>query len=114
MQILTKTLLAIIYPLVLLAWITNLLLGRDRLRLHNTPSETSCWIERRGYPSTASYFSEASRLEGDDEPSAARALGRLLRCLAGLYKPPRQAAGAVYEASAHREQDIPDEIYTLW
>jgi hypothetical protein len=114
MQIVAKILLVVIYPLLVLAWLVNLLLGRDRLRLHNVPSQESCWIERRSQPSTASYFFEASCFEGGDEPSAARPLSRLLRGIARLYTPPRQAAGVVYEASADRKQGIPDEVYTLW
>ena len=114
MQVITKILLVSIYPLLLLAWLVNLLLDRNRLRLRRISSKESHWLERRRQPSTASYFSEASRSEGGDEPSAARALARFLRGIAGLYTPPRQAAGAVYEASADREQGIPDEVYTLW
>jgi hypothetical protein len=110
----TKTLLVVIYPLVLLAWLVNLLLGRNRLRLNRIPNKQSCWIERRGQPNTVTYFSEASCAEGDEKPSAARPLTRLLRGIARLYMPPRQAAGAIYKPSAEREQGIPDEVYTLW
>jgi hypothetical protein len=114
MQILTKTLLVATYSLLLLAWLVNRMLGRDRLRLHDIPSEESCWVERRGQPNTASYFAEASYAEGGTEPSAARALTHFMRVAARLYAPPRQGAGTVYKASADREQGIPDEVYTLW
>jgi hypothetical protein len=114
MRIVTKILLVAVYPFLLMAWLVNLLLGRDRLRLYNIPSEESCWIERRGQPNTATYFLEASCSEGDQKPSAARPLARLLRGIARFYTPPRQVAGAVYKPSAERERSIPDEIYTLW
>jgi len=113
-HILTKTLLIIIYPLLLLAWLVNLALGWDRLRLYGPPSKESYWSERRCQPNTSSYFSESSCTEGDGGPSAARPLIRLLRSIARLYKQPRQPAGAIYKASAEREQGIPDEVYTLW
>ena len=87
MQILTKTLLIVIYPLLLLAWLVNLVLGRDRLRLHDVPSEESCWIERRAQPTTQSYFSEESCAEGGGEPSAARPLTRL----SAWHRPPLRA-----------------------
>src|SRR5262245_33355135 len=110
----TKLLLGFIYPLVLLAWFVNFLLGRNRLRLSRISREQSCWTERRGQPSTATYFCEASCSEGDDKPSAARPLIRLLRGIARFYSPPREVAGAIYKQSAEREQGIPDEVYTLW
>jgi hypothetical protein len=113
MQISTKTLLVIIYPLLLLAWLVNLVLGRDRLRLHD-PSGDSYWIERHAQPNTISYFSEESCSEGGSEPSAARLLTRLMRGIARLYRPPQRTGRAIYKASAEREQGIPDEVYTLW
>jgi len=114
MQIPIKTLLLVIYPLLLLAWLVNRVLGRDRLHLHDIPSGESCWIERRSQPNTASYFSEESCAEGGGELSAATPLTQLLRGIARLYRPPRRASGAIYKASAEREQGIPDEVYTLW
>jgi hypothetical protein len=114
MQIPTKTLLLLIYPVVLVAWLVNQVLGRDRLRLRDIPGGESCWIERCSQPNTASYFSEESCAEGAGELSAARPLTRLLRGIARLYRPPRRATGAIYKASAEREQGIPDEVYTLW
>jgi hypothetical protein len=114
MQISTKTLLVITYPLLLLGWLVNLVLGRDRLRLHDFPDGESCWIERRAQPNITSYFSEESCAEGGVGPSATRLLTRLLRGIARLYTPPRQASGVTYKASAEREQGIADEVYTLW
>jgi len=110
----TKALLVVAYPLVLLAWLVNLVFGRDRLRLQDTQGRESCWIARQAQPSTLSYFSEQSLSEGGSEWSAARPLTRLLRGVSRLYTPPRPEKGAVYKASADREQGIPDEVYTLW
>jgi hypothetical protein len=109
-----KTLLVFIYPLVLVAWLVNSVMGRNCLRLNRIPKEQSCWIQRRGQPNTATYFSETSCSEGKAKPSAARPLARLLCGIARLYTPPRQAAGATFNPSAEREQGIPDEVYTLW
>jgi len=114
MQIPTKIFLIAIYPLLLLTWLMNLLLRRDRLRLRNVASAVSYWRERRAQPTTQSYFSEESWAEGGGEASAARPLTRLLHAIARLYAPRRQSAGGIYKASAEREQGIPDEVYTLW
>jgi hypothetical protein len=110
----TKALLIFIYPLVLAAWLVNFVLDRSRLRLNRIPTEQSCWIKRRGQPTTAAYFSEASCSEGEGKSSAARPLVRLLCGVACLFTPPRQIAGATYKRAAEREQGIPDEVYTLW
>ncbi len=111
----TRIFLIGIYPLLLLGRLLNRLHGHDRLRL-DPPADASYWIERRSQPDTISYFSETSCSEGYDEPSAARPLTLLLRCIARLFRPSLQDAGAgtIYAASAGREQRIPDEIYPLW
>ena len=115
MQSLTKTLIVIVYPLLLLAWLVNQILRRDRLRLYDVPSGESCWIERRVQQlPVLSYFSEESCSEGGGEKSTSRPLVQLFRCIARFYRPPRQVSGAIYKASADREQGIPDEVYTLW
>src|SRR6266581_814253 len=115
MQIVTKTLLVVMYPLLLLAYLVNRLLGRDSLRLDDVPSRASCWIERRRtQPTIQSYFSEESCTEGGGEPGAPRLLARFLRAIARLYRPPRRGDEPIYKASAEREQGIPDEVYTLW
>jgi hypothetical protein len=115
MLILTKTLLVIVYPLLLLAWLVNKMLRRDRLRLYDVPSAESCWIERRAqHLPVLSYFSEESCSEGGGEESTSRPLVLLLRGIARVYTPSRQVSGAMYKASADREQGIPDEVYTLW
>src|SRR4249920_2784633 len=108
----TKTLAVLTYPLALVARAVNLILRRDRLNLHDVPSNESFWIERHTQPDTASYFSERSCSEGGTEPSAAKALTELLRGIARLHRPPRKVAEGIYKASAEREQGIPDEVYT--
>jgi hypothetical protein len=111
---LTKVLLVIIYPVVLLAWLINRILRRDRLRLHSAPRGESLWIERRAQPmGPAWYFSEESFSEGSGLRSAARPLILLLCTVAALFGP-RQKQQATYTPSADREQGIPDEVYTLW
>jgi hypothetical protein len=114
MPMTTKAVLILVYPLLLLAWLVNLVLRRDRLRLRDIANDESYWIERRAQPTTQSYFSEESCAEGGGETSAARAMTRFLRVLALLYAPRRQAGGGNYKASAERERGIPDEVYTLW
>jgi hypothetical protein len=114
MHIPTKILLVVIYPLLLLAWLVNRILRRDRLRLNDVPRGESCWIERRLQPNIASYFSEESCSEGVGKLTEARPLTRLLHSIARFYMPPRETSEAIYKASAEREQGIPDEVYTLW
>ena len=115
MQILTKALIVIVYPLLLLAWLVNQILRRDPLRLYDVPSGESYWIERRAQQlPVLSYFSEESCSEGSGEGSTSRLLARLLRVIARVYTPPRQVSGTMYKPSADREQGIPDEVYTLW
>jgi hypothetical protein len=112
MNSLTRTLLVVLYPLLVLSWFVNRLLGRDHLQLLNPPAETSCWIARHSQPNTESYFSESSCCEPGDAPSAALPVILLLRNIARLYAPPREKPDAqtIYD----REQPIPDEVYTLW
>ena len=114
MQNVTKGLLVLLYPLLLLAWLVNVVLGRDRLQLHRVADGTTCWIERRAQPNTVSYFSEGSYSEGSGRSSAATPVIWALRIIAGLYKPRQRATEMVYKASAEREEGIPDEVYTLW
>jgi hypothetical protein len=114
MQISTKILLVLMYPLLLLARLLNLVSGRERLRLHEVSGGRSFWIDRRVQPNAVSYFSEHSCSEGGSERSAARPLILLLRGVARLYTPPPRSDGANYKASAEREHGIPDEVYTLW
>ena len=39
---------------------------------------------------------------------------RMLILLARLYAPPGPDPDKKYAAAADRDQDIPDEVYTLW
>src|SRR5262245_66162155 len=104
MQTLSKIFIVITYPLLLVAWLVNRVLGRDRLRLDDVQGGASCWTERRAQPALQSYFSEESCSEGDREPSAARPLIRWLFGNAQLYRPSRRAAGTMYNASAERQK----------
>src|SRR5262245_25167731 len=114
MDTLLKILLMILYLLLPLARVLNALLGRDRLRLHRSPGTASCWIERSPAPDSASYFSEDSAAEGRPRTSAAQPITHALRVLSRVYAPTHQRAEAIFTTAAHRDQDIPDEIYTLW
>src|SRR5262249_18408527 len=114
MRIPTRILLISIYPALLLARLANLILRRDRLRLHDLRSGESCWIERHARSTTQSHFSEESWVNGGGETSAAKPLSRFLCNIARLYAPGRGAGVAIYKAAAEREKGIPDEVYTLW
>jgi hypothetical protein len=107
---LTKILLALVYPLLLLARLINVLTGRDPLRSHR-PTEASLWIARDLTSTDASYFSEASPAEGRRRASLPAAL---LAWVAKMYAPPRSQPEGKFSAGADREQGIPDEMYTLW
>jgi hypothetical protein len=110
----TRILLFVLYPPLLLAWVVNVALRRDRLRLQNARTRQSHWVVRAAQPDIVSYFSEDSCVEGGEEWSAARPVIRLLRGIARLSTPRRRQGEGVYKASAEREQGIPDEVYTLW
>jgi hypothetical protein len=109
-----RILLLLIFPLLVLARIVNFVCGSDRLRLR-ARNQASFWIERRRQAGMASYFLESPPAEGGGQWSAVRPLTRLLRGLARLYavrRSPhdRSAPGA----ARHGDQNIPDEVYTLW
>jgi hypothetical protein len=110
----SNALLICVYPVLLLARFANMVLRRDRLRLHDVRNEVSFWLERPVQPTTQSYFSEESLAEGSGEASAARLVTRFLHGMARFYAPRRQPGEGNYKASAEREQGIPDEVYTLW
>ncbi len=113
MNALTRILLVVFYPLLLLARLFNTLLGSDPMRLRE-PREASCWIVRSAQPDGASYFSEKSVAEGREHRGFGRIARGPLRMLARFYSPPRGVPGEKYSAVADREQGIPDEVYTLW
>jgi hypothetical protein len=111
-SLLTRIILIVIYPLLVLAGFGNRLIGFDRLRLRKSVQATY-WVERR-QSDLASYFSEASQCEGNGEPSLAKPVVRFLESVARLHRPRRQAGEPIYKPSAERERGIPDEVYTLW
>jgi hypothetical protein len=110
----TKFLLVLMYPLVLLARAVNGVFKWDRLHLREGRREQSCWIVRQEAPDILRYFSEQSSSEGAPASSAASPILTLLWGLSRLYRPRRTSGGGRYESSAEREQGIPDEVYTLW
>lgn len=107
-----KTLLVLLYPLLLLARLLNSLLGRDPLHLREP--DGTCWIERGPEAGRTSYFSEASEHEGRDQGGWGRLATRILNFVAWFVAPPRTTADAEFRAAADRDRDIPDEVYTLW
>ena len=113
MEFLTKLILVLLYPLLILARILNVLLGRDPLRVRE-PTGATCWIERRLEPSRTSYFSEASVLEGRDHGGCGFLATVALGYAARLVAPPRESTSEDFRAATDRARDIPDEVYTLW
>jgi hypothetical protein len=110
----TKILLVLMYPIVLLARAVNSVFKWDRLHLREGKPEQSCWIARQETPDILRYFSEQSSSEGAPASSAASLILTVLWSLSRLYRPRRASSGGRYESSAEREQGIPDEVYTLW
>ena len=114
MEFLLKTLLVLLYPLLILARILNALLGRDPLVLRE-PKGATCWIERGPEAGSASYFSEASGQEGRNHGGFGRMATVMLGWAARLFSPPSSKSDSGdFRAGADRDQDIPDEVYTLW
>jgi hypothetical protein len=109
----TKVILVLVYPLLVLGRGLNFVFGRDPLRLRE-PAAQTCWIARGPEPSRMSYFSEASELEGDAHGGFGRLATGALRWIARSLAPPRGRTGEEFRATAERDRDIPDEIYTLW
>lgn len=110
---LTRILLTLLYPLLLLARVLNLITGRDPLRRRGGRAKTF-WIARDAGPDRASYFSEASAVEGRGHGGLGSLAAGPLLALARWYAPRRHQPGEKFSASADREQGIPDELYTLW
>jgi hypothetical protein len=113
MEFLTKLILVLLYPLLILGRILNALLGRDPLRLRE-PDGATFWIERESEVARTSYFSEASELEGKKHGGFGRVATVALGLVARLLAPPRKSAAEDFRPAADRDQDIPDEVYTLW
>lgn len=110
---LTRVLLVMAYPALLVSRGLNGLLGRDPLRLHE-PSTETLWIQRHAAPSPADYFSEGSVAEGLGHGGRGGAAAVILRTLSRLTAPRRAQPGGKFSPAADRERGIPDEVYTLW
>lgn len=113
MNVIVKFILILLYPLLLVARLTNAILGRDPLRLCE-PQAESFWLTRNEEPDTASYFSESSRQTDEQRDGLIWITKVALRGAAHCFAPPRPAPGEKYSAAADREKGIPDEVYTLW
>jgi hypothetical protein len=113
MEIVTKIIIILLYPLLIIGRLLNQWLGRDPLRL-NPPDTASFWIERGKEPLRASYFSDASEQEGRAHGGFGRVAGAGLLQVAAVMAPTAAGRDEEFRAAADRDQDIPDEVYTLW
>lgn len=113
MELLTKVILVLLYPILILGRILNILSGRDPLRLREPKGDT-CWIERGPQASGNAYFLEASEHERRNHGGFGRLATLIFGWVSQLFAPPRKNTGEDFRASVDREQDIPDEVYTLW
>ena len=113
MESLTRVLLCALYPFLVIGRILNTLRGSDPLHLRE-PRGATCWIEHGSEAGRSSYFSEASASEGKGHGGSSRLAGTVLVWVARLFAPARKSTGEGYRAGAERDQEIPDEIYTLW
>ncbi len=113
METLIRVLLVLLYPLLLVGRFFNLLLRRDPLR-QDEPEGATCWIERGAELEGVSYFSQASAQEGRNHGGFGRFAAKILVAAARLFAPSRAITGNDFRAAAERDQDIPDEVYTLW
>ena len=114
MEIFAKFILILLYPLLMAGRVLNSLLGRDPLRMEPPPDQASFWIERGPAPGRTSYFSEASEVEGRGHGGFGRIAVAVITRLGEMMAPSMKSKGEEFRASAEREQDIPDEVYTLW
>jgi hypothetical protein len=105
---LMRLLLILIYPLMIVVRLSNAVLRRDPLRLRE-PKDASLWIARSGDPERADYFSLDSRFEGAGQGRGGRAVAAVLLRVARWRAPSRTPLGR-----ARRDDNIPDEVYTLW
>lgn len=113
MNLLIQFVLILLYPLLIIGRLFNQWLGRDPLRL-NPPDAASFWIARGKEPSRASYFNEASEQEGHEHGGFGRIAATALLHVAAVMAPTAAGKDEEFRASADRDQDIPDEVYTLW
>lgn len=114
MNSLLRLLLVLLYPVLLLVRMINALQGIDRLRLREPKDVSSYWTERTSQGGIATYFTEASAVEGYPQTGAGPLISQALHMLARFYSPTRQNEEKDYIAAADRNQGIPDEVYTLW
>src|SRR6188474_2523489 len=96
----TRILLTLAYPLLLIARMLNGASGRDPLRSRR-PAEGSLWIEREPASTDSSYFSETSPAEARQGTSLPAAF---LIWVARFYAPPRAQPKEKFSAAADREQ----------
>src|SRR5262245_8369284 len=113
MEILTKIILFIVYPLVLFGRTLNLLLQRDPLRL-SEPGDATFWIQRKPDQSWSSYFSEASESEGQSHSGFGRLAGSVLLLAARLSAQLPKRNGKHVRVASDPNDAVPDEVYTLW
>jgi hypothetical protein len=122
---LLKAILIVYYGLVLLpVAVVRRLLGRDPLQINRPPDGSSFWLARPTVTDRQSYFCEASMTEGKralcqasertTDRGVARCLTPPLQLLAVLCAPKSKATVENSPSAADRDEDIPDEIYTLW
>ena len=110
---LTTVVLVVLYPLLLLARALNTLTGADPLRLKQ-PDAKSLWIARSANPVPASYFSPQSAIEGHGHGGSGGLARRALLVSARIFAPRRTATLTDRPVGYGRQNDIPDEVYTLW
>jgi len=119
-----KIVLFVVFCCMSFAALLRRVFGRDPLHLHRPPVSASFWIVRDPRPDTQSYFTEESVAEGVraryDASSVwigrdrQRPSARFLRRVAQLFGARRDVRRRQVPLSSGPEQDIPDEIYTLW
>lgn len=104
-------LLVLLYGLCILpSRLLGLLRGRDTLLLRPMRQKGSYWLAKPQVTDVQSYFSQSSP---DTSRVNARYAISIFRGLSALYAPRRQVE-TDRASSSKRQQDIPDEIYTLW
>ena len=108
-----QVLLIVIYPLVLVAWVGQRLVGSDPLRLRE-PTGESLWMPRQSQPTREDYFSMRSCAEGAGHGGWGWIAAVPLRWLSRWYAPKRSDDVREYTPSVDRQEGIPDEVYTLW
>ena len=115
MNLLSRIIVILFYPIAIAVRLWNALTGADPLRLKRPEDAETFWIPRDVQPSRISYFSEVSEAEGRGKRSLGWLVLAPLRLLARPFSPrlPSENDGA-FKPAADREQGIPDEVYTLW